>query len=147
MLNLVYFCNLDNYPENKKQKHEKIKKSSKVRKHFTFSIINDWGKTETAFICLLSPYTIFSTWKLEFQGKQAVNMEERWGAYTKNTPDFFVFNFKNFVLCYILVFFLDLNKTLMSHNLTLLIILLKSDWYTWKYITTFTLAQLKSVFS
>ena len=68
-------------------------------------------------ICLLSPYTILSTWKLEFQGKQAVNMEESWGAYTKNTP-YFVFHFKNFVLCYIFIFFLDLNKTLMSQNLT-----------------------------
>ena len=98
-------------------------------------------------ICLLSPYTILNTWKLEFQVKQAVNIEESWREFTKNTPYFFAFHFENFVLCYIFIFFLDLNKPLISQNLTLLIILLKSGWNTWENIIIFTLDWLKSLFS
>ena len=113
----------------------------KLRKHFVFDNLT------VKIICPLSPYTILSTWKLEFQRKQAVNMEESWREFTKNTPYFFAFHFENFVLCYIFIFPLDLNKPLMSQNLTLLINLLKSDWNTWENIIIVTLDRLRSLFS
>ena len=69
-------------------------------------------------LCFVSIYC-FKHMKVGISGKTRSKYGRKSkGIFQKNTPYFFVFHFKNFMMCYISIFFLDLNKTLMSQNLT-----------------------------